>query len=314
MTTLEEYPGRCLGSKPEHPRTGRFLADAQGGVDRATTIPLARRDRLVRDAQAERQSLAASRPAVRVCRRQPKNHSTKSPAFPYPLDNAPARAHSPASNPEGSGVVHLRHPFTKEYDGDVGLVYMYSRWYSPEAGLFMATAPQPRYREHPYSFAIQRPTYGVDPAGRETFEVFVDAGGRIGKVCGGGASAGLEVDSHGGMRVFVDVYGMVGFDVGASGGVGLGYSDADSARDLEGASFGPALNLGPAAANGQMGTGAVSGLPYNNLRAQVSTPTEVGAVIQGGIRSSVDVGWWVDQAWFMNPYWMAGYACGWAGL
>lgn len=165
MTTLKEYPGRRLGGKPEHPRTGRFLADAQGGTDRATTVPFAPRYGLVRDAQAERQSLAASRPAVRLCRRQSKSHSAKSPALPSPLDSAPARAHSPASNPEGSGVVHLRHPFTKEYDQEGGLQYMLSRWYNSESGSFISRAVVLALMEHPYNFVLQNPVSMVDPGG-----------------------------------------------------------------------------------------------------------------------------------------------------
>jgi hypothetical protein len=38
-------------------------------------------------------------------------------------------------------VVHFEASFTKELDSDTGLEYMYQRWYSPETGTFMNSAP-----------------------------------------------------------------------------------------------------------------------------------------------------------------------------
>jgi RHS repeat-associated protein len=89
------------------------------------------------------------------------------------LDRACATGQPLVSNPEGSGVVHLRHPFTKELDGDTGLVYMYQRWYSPETGMFMRRAPvKPQY-EHAFSFASQRPTNRIDPDGRKDLDTAI---------------------------------------------------------------------------------------------------------------------------------------------
>ncbi|MBX3730585.1 MAG: hypothetical protein KF858_15520 [Candidatus Sumerlaeia bacterium] len=54
---------------------------------------------------------------------------------------------------------------TKEYDAQVGLVYMYQRWYDPATGTFVSSAPySPRY-EPPYSFALQDPSRFSDPRG-----------------------------------------------------------------------------------------------------------------------------------------------------
>ena len=57
------------------------------------------------------------------------------------------------------------HHNTKEYDGDTGLVYMYQRWYSPETGTFMSSAPYPVMKEHRYGFAESAPLTATDPRG-----------------------------------------------------------------------------------------------------------------------------------------------------
>jgi RHS repeat-associated protein len=58
------------------------------------------------------------------------------------------------------------HHNSKEYDGDVGLVYMYHRWYGAEFGGFGSEAPLPRTMEAPYLFTSQAPTGSTDPTGR----------------------------------------------------------------------------------------------------------------------------------------------------
>jgi RHS repeat-associated protein len=58
------------------------------------------------------------------------------------------------------------HHNTKELDGDTGLVYMYQRWYSPETGTFMSSAPYPVTMEHRYGFADNGPTIAHDAGGR----------------------------------------------------------------------------------------------------------------------------------------------------
>jgi RHS repeat-associated protein len=63
-------------------------------------------------------------------------------------------------------VVHFKSSFTKELDGDTGLVYMYQRWHAPETGTFMSSAPYPVMMEHRYGFAENRPGLMVDPDGR----------------------------------------------------------------------------------------------------------------------------------------------------
>lgn len=37
---------------------------------------------------------------------------------------------------------------TKNYDSDVELVYMFQRWYLPETGTFLSSAPYPPMMEH----------------------------------------------------------------------------------------------------------------------------------------------------------------------
>jgi len=93
---------------------------------------------------------------------QPKERDT-----PNALDKAYPTTQIQPSNPEGPEVVHLRVSFTKELDGDTGLVYMYQRWYSGETGTFMSSAPRRVYREHRFSVARQHPVQRVDPFGTE---------------------------------------------------------------------------------------------------------------------------------------------------
>jgi len=61
------------------------------------------------------------------------------------------------------------HHNTKEWDGDVGLVYMYQRWYSAQFSSFLACAPYPAFLEHGYAFALQRPTVSKDPSGESPY-------------------------------------------------------------------------------------------------------------------------------------------------
>ncbi|MEQ8822186.1 MAG: hypothetical protein RLY93_18275 [Sumerlaeia bacterium] len=62
-------------------------------------------------------------------------------------------------------MVHFRGSFTKEFDGDVGLVYMYQRWYNGKIGVFLSEAPYPAYIEDAYSFAEHEPILRADPTG-----------------------------------------------------------------------------------------------------------------------------------------------------
>jgi RHS repeat-associated protein len=73
------------------------------------------------------------------------------------------------------------HHNTKELDGDTGLVYMHQRWYAPETGTFMSSAPYPVTMEHRYGFAAQNPIYFADPFGEYEFgfELIVGVGGGI---------------------------------------------------------------------------------------------------------------------------------------
>jgi RHS repeat-associated protein len=58
------------------------------------------------------------------------------------------------------------HHNTKDLDGDTGLVYMYERWYSPETGTFMSSAPFPVTMEHQYKFTTHSPVIQSDPTGQ----------------------------------------------------------------------------------------------------------------------------------------------------
>jgi hypothetical protein len=55
------------------------------------------------------------------------------------------------------------HHNTKEYDGDIGLVYMYQRWYNLEIGAFGSRAPYPPMIEHPFGFVVAQPVSSIDP-------------------------------------------------------------------------------------------------------------------------------------------------------
>ena len=96
---------------------------------------------------------------------QPKERDT-----PNALDKAYPTTQIQPSNPEGPEVVHLRVSFTKELDGDTGLVYMYQRWYLAEAGIFVSKASHPPMVESQYGFARGAPTKQFDPRG-EAVEV-----------------------------------------------------------------------------------------------------------------------------------------------
>ena len=54
---------------------------------------------------------------------------------------------------------------TKELDPAGGMYYFYQRWYDPQTATFASRAPYPTDVEHPYSFALQRPTSSIDPRG-----------------------------------------------------------------------------------------------------------------------------------------------------
>ena len=54
---------------------------------------------------------------------------------------------------------------TKKLDSDTGLVYMYQRWYLPEAGIFVSKASYPPMVEHRYEFVEADPTAANDPHG-----------------------------------------------------------------------------------------------------------------------------------------------------
>ena len=64
-------------------------------------------------------------------------------------------------------MVHLRDSFTKEFDGDTGLVYMMQRWYFPETGTFVSHAPYPAIVEHEFTLAESEPVNHVDPKGEK---------------------------------------------------------------------------------------------------------------------------------------------------
>src|SRR5690606_26143592 len=57
-----------------------------------------------------------------------------------------------------SGTMHN----TKNYDSDVELVYMFQRWYLPETGTFLSSAPYPQEKEHRFGFAENDPMVYYD--------------------------------------------------------------------------------------------------------------------------------------------------------
>lgn len=79
---------------------------------------------------------------------------------------------------------------TKETDADLGLVYMYQRWYDPAMGTFASAAPFRPEIEHPYGFADASPQLLTDPSG-EFFGVGIIAGAFTGAVLG--ATVGIVV-------------------------------------------------------------------------------------------------------------------------
>ena len=59
------------------------------------------------------------------------------------------------------------HHNTKEFDSEISAVNMFQRWYIPETGNFISSAPYPSSIEHRYGFAGNRPVDVVDPDGRK---------------------------------------------------------------------------------------------------------------------------------------------------
>lgn len=57
------------------------------------------------------------------------------------------------------------HHNSKEFDEDAELVYMYQRWYLPEVGVFVSSAPYPPMVEHRFGFAEGNPQMLFDSVG-----------------------------------------------------------------------------------------------------------------------------------------------------
>jgi len=205
------------------------------------------------------------------------------------------------------------HHNTKEFDDDIGLVYMYQRWYSPELGIFMSSAPYPPMMEHRYSFALHAPQLHFDPTGRRVVQASAGVGFTVpltpfGLGIGGKLDVGYTWDSSGGWRAFLEP------GIGPSAGLpGVGFHGGPATSSEPDAvvydGWGCEGNAGLGPVQGSVGysikPGAPPGLasaPLLSIGAQ--TPTETGAV-QGLIthRTSVDM-------ILFTPQGMLGYAYG----
>ncbi len=64
------------------------------------------------------------------------------------------------------------HHNSKEYDGELGLVYMYQRWYDGKLGAFYASAKHPVWRESRFGFGLGRviDSRSLDPNGELPIE------------------------------------------------------------------------------------------------------------------------------------------------
>ncbi|MDX2175031.1 MAG: hypothetical protein SF028_01025 [Candidatus Sumerlaeia bacterium] len=77
------------------------------------------------------------------------------------------------------------HHNSKEYDGELGLVYMHQRWYDGKLGAFRSSAPYPTFAERIYTFTDQRPLGAVDAWGEYQPIGGTPGNGLIGTVLGG---------------------------------------------------------------------------------------------------------------------------------
>jgi RHS repeat-associated protein len=152
------------------------------------------------------------------------------------------------------------HHNTKELDGDTGLVYMYQRWYAPETGTFMSSAPYPVMVEHRYGFAENRPGLMVDPDGRQVAYVAPSCSFTIGPA--GGVQVGIYIDfntGNWGMYAQGAAGGGGGLFIG--GGATVGYMNG-SEGDFKGRGSAHSMDLGYIFAGGVAYTrtsGGVSG-------------------------------------------------------
>ncbi|MEQ8819138.1 MAG: hypothetical protein RLY93_02760 [Sumerlaeia bacterium] len=68
-------------------------------------------------------------------------------------------------------MVHFKGSFTKEFDGDVGLVYMYQRWYNGKTGTFVSKSPVVAFMENPYGAFEANPVSRADVLGQYSHHV-----------------------------------------------------------------------------------------------------------------------------------------------
>jgi RHS repeat-associated protein len=131
-----------------------------------------------------------------------------------------------------------------------GLYYHRARYYNPAFGRFLSQDPIrfSRGSANLYGYARGNPIQFNDPLGLWTFEIGFSVNYTLPFNITGTLFAGVAVDTHGNVATYDGWGGGLGEGAGASGGVSLGFSNANTVCGLGG----PFLNLS--------GTGGVDGL------------------------------------------------------
>ncbi|MDX2176852.1 MAG: RHS repeat-associated core domain-containing protein [Candidatus Sumerlaeia bacterium] len=148
------------------------------------------------------------------------------------------------------------HHNSKEYDGELGLVYMYQRWYDGKLGAFVNANRYPIPLESRYAFAENQPVSALDPTGDIIFEIECYAG------VGGKFCFGLNEDFSGGMI-------KIGFGAGYGGGFSVnpnaGSGDYTNGDGGLGAWGGAGVGFGPV--SGGVGCEGVVTGEFDNMLA-----------------------------------------------
>jgi RHS repeat-associated protein len=154
-----------------------------------------------------------------------------------------------SKNANGSRYVGAANVFS---DGDVGLQYMWNRWYDPELGRFISRDPIGFAGGlNLYGYVYNNPLTFVDPFGLDVYSIGVNISVQIGPVTGS-FGAGFAVDTSGNVGTYS--YGGGGGGAGAklSGSFEATGSNSNTISDFAGPFNNAGGSLG-AGLNGSLG-------------------------------------------------------------
>ena len=169
---------------------------------------------------------------------------------------------------------NLRFP-GQYYDAETGLHYNWFRYYDPNTGRYLLVDPigfWDRY-SNMYSYVLNDPLIGIDPAGLWTVSFGVEVGGYLGAFGGGGGTAinfGYSENSGLSFSITGTYAGGAMTGIGAGVGGSLTFTNASSVNQLLSNSLMASRGLGPVtitgiAGNGYEGGGFAIGLGGKNI-------------------------------------------------